>query len=134
VPVQGEMPSDAVGEATILLPAGNTGPALMIYPNFKALEAYNTADAYVIAVGHLADRLRGLGPIEATWPRTDRALTFAERREIQQLLTDAGHSTQGIDGLIGPNTINAARRFQIETGLVPDGYISVGLLEILRDR
>ena len=28
-----------------------------------------TADAYVIAVGHLSDRLKGGGPIRANWPR-----------------------------------------------------------------
>jgi membrane-bound lytic murein transglycosylase B len=26
-------------------------------PNFRAIERYNTADAYVIAIGHLSDRL-----------------------------------------------------------------------------
>ncbi len=130
--VRGEMPDDALGGASILLPAGHRGPALMIFGNFKVLERYNTADAYVIAVGHLADRLRGDGAFARAWPREDRALTLDERRELQQLLTDAGHSTLGVDGIVGPNTINAARRFQRANGLLPDGYISAGLLDSLR--
>ena len=45
--------------ASILLPAGAEGAAFMIFPNFAVLERYNTADAYVIGVGHLADRIGG---------------------------------------------------------------------------
>ena len=120
------------GLASILLPAGAGGAAFMIFDNFAAIETYNTADAYVIAVGHLADRLRGGGPIEGGWPLGDRALTFAERQELQRALTAAGHSTQGIDGLIGPNTVNAIRSYQLANGLVPDGYAAPALLERLR--
>ena len=130
-PVAGDMPADTLGGASILLPGGHTGPAFMIYPNFRVLERYNTADAYVIAVGHLADRLRGLDPINGTWP-DDRALTFDERQELQRLLTALGHSTLGIDGLIGPNTVNAVRSYQRMNGMVPDGYANVTLLEKLR--
>lgn len=131
--VDGVALPEGIGAGSILLPAGHTGPALMIFPNFKVLERYNTADAYVIAVGHLADRLRGTGPFAATWPTDDRALTSDERRELQQLLTDAGFSTLGVDGLIGPNTINAARRYQLSHDMIPDGYISTRLLGALRD-
>ncbi len=119
-------------EASILLPAGADGAAFMIFPNFAVLENYNTADAYVIGIGHLSDRIAGGGPIEASWPRGDRALTFAERQELQQRLTAAGFDTQGIDGLIGPLTINAIRLYQTANGLVPDGYAPPRLLERLR--
>ncbi|MCB2116601.1 MAG: lytic murein transglycosylase [Rhodobacteraceae bacterium] len=117
------------GPASILLPAGARGAAFMIFPNFHVIERYNTADAYVIAVGHLSDRLKGGGPIRASWPRDDRALLFAERKELQERLTRAGFDTQGVDGKIGPNTISAIRAFQRSAGMIPDGYAS---LEILR--
>jgi membrane-bound lytic murein transglycosylase B len=120
------------GSASILLPAGSDGVAMMIFRNFAVIERYNTADAYVIGVGHLADRLRGGDAFEAGWPRGDRGLLAAERRELQQRLTDAGFSTQGVAGRIGPNTINAIRRYQQANGLVPDGYASLRLLERLR--
>lgn len=120
------------GMAAILLPAGALGSAFMVFDNFTAIETYNTADAYVIAVGHLADRLRGGGPIEGGWPLDDRALTFAERQELQRGLTDAGHSTQGVDGLIGPNTVNAIRSYQLANDLIPDGYAAPALLERFR--
>ena len=124
------VPND-LGAGSILLPGGHGGAAFVIFANFAAIERYNTADSYVIAVGHLADRLRGGDPILADWP-DDRALTGPERRELQQLLTDAGHSTQGVDGRIGPNTIDAIRDYQQAQGLVPDGYAAPALLTRLR--
>ena len=120
------------GPASVLLPGGARGAAFLIYPNFRAIEKYNTADAYVIAIGHLSDRLKGGPPIRATWPRDLRALTGEERRELQQRLTAAGHDTRGVDGKIGPNTIAAIRAFQRTSGLIPDGFASTEILDRLR--
>ncbi|WP_299968575.1 lytic murein transglycosylase [uncultured Roseobacter sp.] len=120
------------GNASILLPAGGQGAAFMIFKNFSVIERYNTADAYVIGVGHLSDRIEGGPAIQASWPRGDRALSFAERKELQQRLTRAGFSTKGVDGRIGPNTIAAVRAYQRSQGLVQDGYASLRLLQRLR--
>ncbi len=120
------------GQAAILLPAGGRGVALMIFDNFKVIEAYNGADAYVIGIGHLSDRLAGGVPFQSEWPRGDRVLSFTEKKELQRRLTQAGFDTQGIDGRTGPNTINAVRAFQVAQGLVPDGYPSISLLERMR--
>lgn len=121
-----------MGPAELLLPAGAQGAAFLITANFRAIERYNAADAYVIAIGHLADRLAGGAPIRAGWPRQDRALTGEERRDLQKRLTAAGFDTGGVDGKIGPKTLAAVRAFQRSLGLVPDGYASPGLLERLR--
>jgi hypothetical protein len=118
--------------AAILLPGGHLGAAFMIFPNFAVLEQYNTADAYVIGVGHLGDRILGGGPVQAEWPRWDRALSFDERIELQRRLTELGFDPQGIDGRIGPLTIDAVRAFQHARGMVPDGYPSPALLERVR--
>ena len=120
------------GTASILVPAGARGAAFMIFKNFNVIERYNTADAYVIAVGHLSDRIKGGPAIQASWPRGDRALKFAERKELQQRLTRAGFSTQGVDGKIGPKTIAAVRAYQRSVGLIPDGYASLDILWRLR--
>ncbi len=120
------------GMASVLLPAGAEGAAFLIFDNFEVLEDYNTADAYVIGVGHLGDRILGAGPIRGGWPRQDRALSYAERIELQKRLTAQGFDTQKIDGKIGPLTINAVRAFQVARGLVPDGYASPRLLDRLR--
>ena len=120
------------GPASILMPAGARGAAFMIFQNFHVIERYNPADAYVIGVGHLADRIAGGAPIRAGWPRGDRALLLAERQELQDRLTRAGFSTGGIDGRIGPNTVAAIRAFQRSLGLIPDGYASLEILNRLR--
>lgn len=119
-------------KAEILVPAGAGGPAFLILRNFEVIEAYNGADSYVIAVGHLSDRLRGGGGFVAEWPRAERVLQPQERRELQERLTAAGFDTQGIDGKIGPNTVEAIRRYQMSAGLVPDGYASRTVLQSLR--
>ncbi|WP_319825354.1 lytic murein transglycosylase [Thalassovita sp.] len=121
------------GHASLLLPAGAQGAAFLIFKNFSVIERYNTADAYVIGVGHLSDRLKGGPKIQANWPRGDRALTFAERKEMQQRLTRKGFSTQGVDGRIGPLTIDAVRGYQRSLGMTPDGYPSLSLLKRLRN-
>ena len=120
-------------EAALLLPGGAKGAAFLIFPNFSVIERYNSADAYVIGVGHLSDRISGAGPIVADWPRGDRALTYDERIELQTRLTALGFDTQKIDAKVGPLTINAVRAFQKARGLIPDGYASLRLLERLRE-
>jgi peptidoglycan hydrolase-like protein with peptidoglycan-binding domain len=47
-------------------------------------------------------------------------------------LTAAGFGTDGVDGIIGPNTIEAVRRYQAAIGVVPDGYASLAVLQRLR--
>lgn len=121
------------GAASILLPAGAEGVALVVYSNFRVIERYNPADAYVIAIGHLSDRIDGGSGFQAGWPRGDRALSFAEREELQRLLLAAGHYGERIDGIIGPITIAAVRSYQDAVGVTPDGYASLSILERLRN-
>lgn len=131
VDAQGQAVADH-GAASILLPAGAQGAAFMVFKNFEVLESYNTADAYVIAVGHLADRIAGGDALQGNWPLEDRALSYVERIELQELLTAQGFDTQKIDAKIGPLTVNAVRGWQVAQGEVPDGYASPRFLERLR--
>lgn len=126
----GDLPDH--GLASVLLPGGARGAAFLIFSNFQVIERYNTADAYVIAVGHLADRLRGGPAIVADWPRDLRALTRDERIELQERLGAAGFDPKGVDGRIGPNTIAAVKAFQRAHGMRPDGYASLEILNRLR--
>lgn len=120
------------GPASLFLPAGLRGPAFLTFDNFRVIKRYNNADSYALAVGHLADRLAGAGPIRAAWPRGDRPLTRDEREEMQRLLTARGYDTGGVDGRVGPATLAAIRAFQAAAGMAPDGYVSLGLLQRLR--
>lgn len=131
VPADGSAPAD-VGWSALILPAGARGPAFLVYDNFAAIETYNKADAYVIAVGHLADRIRGAGAFVQEWPRDLRALTLPEKIELQERLIARGVLSGDADGKIGPLTVAAVKAFQRQTGAVVDGYPCVPVLEALR--
>jgi len=120
------------GAASILLPAGPQGAAFMVFRNFDVITRYNNAEAYVIGVGHLADRLAGGPPIQGGWPRGYTPVSFEERKDIQRLLTRKGFLDDKIDGIIGPNTVNAIRAFQASRGVAADGNPSREVLEMLR--
>lgn len=122
------------GRSSVLLPAGSQGAAFLIFENFHVIERYNPADAYVIAVGHLGDRIMGGKPIQHPWPRGDKALSFKQKKEMQRLLRRKGFKIEKIDGIVGPNTIAAIRAFQGSIGVTPDGYATTDLLTHLKKR
>lgn len=122
----------APGNSRLILPGGAQGPAFLAYANYDVLKEYNISDAYVLALGHLSDRLRGAGPLRGQWPRADRALTLSERTEVQRRLNALGYDTAGVDGRLGPATVAAVQAWQRATGLPPDGYINAELLVRLR--
>jgi membrane-bound lytic murein transglycosylase B len=53
----GDLPDH--GPGSILLPGGHRGAAFLIWPNFQVIEKYNTADAYVVAIGSCRTGWRG---------------------------------------------------------------------------
>jgi lytic murein transglycosylase len=114
--------------AALLLPAGANGPAFLVLRNFFALLAYNPAEVYALAIGHLADRLRGGGAIRAPWPTGEPALSREQRIQLQERLARRGFDVGAADGIIGPRTIAAIKDFQRNVGLMPDGFPTVGLL------
>ena len=118
--------------ADLLLPAGARGPAFLMLQNFHVIMKYNPAEAYALATGYLADRLRGGGPLVQAWPRDERVLTVNERYEMQQLLARRGFAIGDPDGLLGPRTRLAIRNFQGSVGQTPDGFASSEVLDRLR--
>lgn len=120
------------GTASLITPTGAGGPAFLIFANYTTISRYNNAQAYIIGVGHLGDRIRGMGPLQVAFPAGERQLRRSERVELQQRLTNAGFSTQGVDGRIGPNSQAAIRAYQRSIGVPTDGFPSVALLERLR--
>jgi membrane-bound lytic murein transglycosylase B len=118
--------------AYLLLPAGSGGPAFLMLHNFRVIMKYNPAEAYALAIGHLADRLRGGAPFVREWPRHEPVLSRAERRELQELLLRRGFSVGTPDGRLGGRTRAAIRDYQASVGLIPDGFASATILARLR--
>jgi membrane-bound lytic murein transglycosylase B len=118
--------------AYLLVPAGNQGPGFLMLHNFRVIMKYNPAEAYAMAIGHLADRFRGAGPFVQPWPRHEPVLSLAERREMQELLLRRGFNIGEATGRFGPRTRAAVRDYQASVGLVPDGFATATILARLR--
>jgi lytic murein transglycosylase len=121
-------------QAYLLVPAGIQGPGFLMLRNFRVIMRYNPAEAYALAIGHLADRLRGGGPFAQSWPRYERVLSRAERLQLQEELLRRGFDVGEPDGRLGARTRDAIRDFQARIGRVPDGFASAGLLKQLMAR
>lgn len=125
-------PMPAHAEGYIYAPAGARGPAFLMTKNFEVIMRYNPAEAYALAIGHLADRIRGGGPFEADWPRGEQVLSRAERVELQERLSAIGLYNGAPDGRFDEETRAALRAYQQRTGITPDAFATVAVLERLR--
>jgi membrane-bound lytic murein transglycosylase B len=119
-------------KAYLLAPAGAEGPGFLMLQNFRVIMKYNPAEAYALAIGHFADRLRGGPPFVQPWPRQERELSREERLELQQLLAQRGFYRGTPDGQFGGETRQALRNFQASIGAPADGFASADMLERLR--
>ena len=119
-------------KASVLLPAGSAGPALLVFGNFRALLRYNNSVSYGLAVAWLAEKLAGGPFVSAPWPVAEPVLQLDEKREIQRLLVSRGFAIKAADGVMGAETISALRAYQKSKGLPADGYPSARVLKELR--
>jgi lytic murein transglycosylase len=117
---------------SLMLPGGAQGPAFVVIDNFRAIMKYNPSESYALAVGHLADRIRGGDPLMQPWPRDELPLSRSERFEMQERLAKLGLYRGEADGQLGARTRAAVRDFQARAGLVADGFANSKVLERLR--
>ena len=104
----GELPKGEA-RASVILPAGYEGPAFLVYQNYRTILNWNRSLLYAIAVGHLADRLVGGGPLWNKRPAKEVPLSRADVKDMQRLLAAKGFDLGGSDGVIGPNTRKAIK-------------------------
>ena len=114
-------------QASLLVPTGHEGPAFLVYDNFRVIMRWNRAEAYALAVGHLADRINGAGtlkrqPVQA--PRLSREQVVS----LQTVLNEKGFAAGEPDGVLGPGTRAAVSRYQQSRQQVADGFVSKPLL------
>ncbi|MCS0497335.1 lytic murein transglycosylase [Ancylobacter sp. MQZ15Z-1] len=129
---EGRPMPNASETAYLLLPAGAKGPAFLMTDNFKAILSYNPSDSYALAIGHLADRIRGGDGFVQPWPDDMRALSRTERTELQQRLASRGYDVGPADGVLGSSTRSAVREYQVRVGMLPDGMATGEVLDSLR--
>jgi membrane-bound lytic murein transglycosylase B len=115
------------GRAAIALPQGWQGPAFMVFDNFDVVMQWNRSVNYALSVAQLARQLEGGGGVAAQAGEAG-ALSTAQVKLLQQALNELGFQAGAPDGLLGPGTQNAIRRYQVAHGLPADGYPAPGLL------
>ncbi|MHB1143451.1 MAG: lytic murein transglycosylase [Thiobacillus sp.] len=115
------------GPAGIVLPQGWQGPAFMVFDNFDVVMRWNRSVNYALAVARMAQALAGGGALAAQAGETG-ALSIAQVKTLQQALNDLGFDTGMPDGLLGPRTQSAIRRYQVVHELPADGYPAPSLL------
>jgi membrane-bound lytic murein transglycosylase B len=123
----GQMPD--AGDAILFFPSGAAGPAFLVTANFIALKQYNNSDAYALAVAHLSDRMRGLGPIRAAWPAIDFQPSRAERIALQHKLADLGYKVRDFDGHFDFDLRDNICELQRQYGMIPDGHPSRAFMD-----
>jgi membrane-bound lytic murein transglycosylase B len=119
-------------KGSLILPAGHAGPAFLVYSNYRTILQWNRSDLYAIAVGHLADRIAGKGPLVATRPDSEQRLSRNQVEKMQELLSARGFDPGSIDGVIGSQTRQAIKEFQRTAKLPADGHPTPELLELLQ--
>ncbi|WP_394147036.1 lytic murein transglycosylase [Shewanella atlantica] len=117
-------------KAALYLPAGHTGPAFLGYKNFDVIMRWNRSEFYAIAVGHLADRINGGVGLVVKPPKQDN-LSRARVKSLQAKLNEKGFDVGKPDGVMGKNSKNGLRAFQLSVGLVPDGFPSEATFKAL---
>lgn len=114
--------NDFATKASVLVPAGHSGPAFLVFANFDVIMRWNRSEFYALAVALLADRLVGAGPLVRPPSTREPALSRGTIERLQRQLNELGYDAGNIDGLMGASTQAALRRFQAAKGMIADGY------------
>lgn len=108
--------TEAQQQGFLLMPAGRSGPAFIVTPNFYVLKDYNMSDLYALFVGHVGDRIQyGMGDFTARWGQVG-GLYRSDVAVMQRALEGMGHDVGGADGLPGFKTRRSIGRWQEATG------------------
>jgi membrane-bound lytic murein transglycosylase B len=118
---RGDALPSVAGRAAILLPQGWQGPAFMVFDNFDVVMQWNRSVNYALAVAQLAQALAG-GTGMATAAGEAGALSTVQLAALQQALNELGFGAGTPDGLLGPMTQSAIRRYQVVHDLPADAY------------
>ena len=117
--------------ASLLLPMGKDGPAVLAYDNFTtAYLKWNESLVYSLTAGYLANRITGDGPFNPGRAPVD-PLSYEQISELQKILVSKGYDVGEVDGKLGRATREAVKQEQIKIGWPADSYPTVQFLQKL---
>ena len=119
---------EAKAEGYLLMPAGRSGPAFIVTPNFYVLKEYNESDLYALFVGHAADRIAGGDrTFSGSWGKVG-GLMRSDIARLQERLEAKGYDVGGADGLPGYKTRRSIGDWQAKNGQTPTCFPSAALI------
>ncbi|TPN89586.1 lytic murein transglycosylase [Mesorhizobium sp. CU2] len=124
--------SELKAQSSLLMPAGRSGPAFLVTPNFYVIKQYNNSDLYGLFIGHAADRIAkgdftftgGWGPV-GDLHRSDIAA-------LQRALEAKGYDVGTADGLPGFKTRRSIGVWQAKNGKAPTCFPDASLVAALK--
>jgi lytic murein transglycosylase len=123
---------EAKAEGYLLMPAGRSGPAFIVTPNFYVLKKYNESDLYALFIGHGADRISGGDRTFAgSWGKVG-GLMRSDIAGMQEALQAKGYDVGGADGLPGYKTRRSIGDWQAKNGQSPTCFPSADLIRSIR--
>ncbi|MEM0898918.1 MAG: lytic murein transglycosylase [Pseudomonadota bacterium] len=116
----------------LLMPAGRSGPAFIVTPNFYVIKKYNESDLYALFVGHAADRIQwSTGRFKGSWGSVD-SLYRSDIASMQRVLEGQGYDVGGADGLPGFKTRRSIGDWQTKNGRTPTCFPSSALVRSIK--
>jgi lytic murein transglycosylase len=123
---------EARQEGYLMMPAGRSGPAFIVTPNFYVLKEYNESDLYALFVGHAGDRITyGDNRFSGTWGKVG-GLLRSDVAAMQRGLERQGYDVGGADGLAGFRTRRSIGEWQARNGAAPTCFPDAALVRSLR--
>ena len=131
-PAVGDQLPIVAGEVSIVLPQGHTGPKFMVFDNFDVIMNWNKSVHYALTVAQLSNRLQGL-PALTVEDTLEYPVSPAEITKLQEMLPAVGFDAGTPDGIAGAQTQQAIRQYQMQHGMIADGYPSQSLLDHVQE-
>ncbi|RWL85427.1 MAG: lytic murein transglycosylase [Mesorhizobium sp.] len=124
--------SELKAEGLLLMPAGRSGPAFIVTPNFYVIKQYNNSDLYGLFIGHAADRIaKGDAGFAGSWgPVGD--LHRSDIAALQRALEAKGYDVGSADGLPGFKTRRSIGIWQAKNGKPATCFPDDGLVAQLK--
>ncbi|CAN7178621.1 lytic murein transglycosylase [Mesorhizobium amorphae] len=124
--------SELKAEGFLLMPAGRSGPAFIVTPNFYVLKEYNTSDLYALFIGHGADRIaHGDQNFTGSWGPVG-GLHRSDIAALQRALEAEGYDVGSADGLPGFKTRRSIGSWQAKNGRAATCFPDAGLVAALK--
>jgi hypothetical protein len=124
--------SELKAKGSQLMPAGRSGPAFIVTPNFYVIKQYNNSDLYGLFIAHAADRIaKGDATFVGTWGAVGD-LHRSDIAALQRALEAKGYDVGSADGLPGFKTRRSIGIWQSKNGKAPTCFPDASLVAAIK--